>query len=805
MKKAGLFILQVMLFSHIAFAQNVTDSKDAIITGKVVGRNGNPLEYVNIILHREADSSIVTGTITDLNGKFELHNIKTDNYYIKAKFIGYGDVIMPNVRVTASNKIIKLDALKLESSSYQLDGVDVEANTLAVEYKLEKKIINVGTDIDAGIGSAMDILVKTSSVNTDVDGAISLRGDTDVIILIDGRPFNVGGNSSLSSIPASSIDKIEIITNPSAKYQAEGTAGIINVILKKNKKDVVSSLVNITVGTSDKYAGSLGAFYSKGKYFGNIQLIYDDMTYYRVSSRTRKFTFSDSVVNFRDDFKNRYDKKINNSISICNGLNFKNMSVTLDTKYGVYEFYNFKQGIQKKWYNINTNETSIWNENERRVRWNYLENNLSFKIKPNNPKHNIDVNLFHSTEVGRNNYESLSYPIDMNEDRIGESETLLTRQDGSYHFYQGAIDYSFSIDSANRIEAGIFAKYMNNPNVVKKGVFDNISNSWNMYDDLQYKVNVNHNIYAAYMNYSGQYQKIEYQAGIRYEIENRDIYLTSIDSSFLINALDLFPSFSAMYKMHSNFSIIASYSKRKRLPRPWQTIPLNITYDYYSQGGGNPNLKPVYADKYEAGLQYSWKKITGSFTGFYKYDKNEIFVLQRIDNNFIQTLQHDNIPEHITKGIEMDNKFAISQYLSTSIKGSVFHNNYKGEYNSMLFDNKNYAWNCSFVIDISFTKTTKFQIFNAYYSDYALLQGGDKANYFTNLSFNQSFYNKSLTFSIKANDIFSTREMGSFWEWEGYEAHYSFLEKRYLLFNLSYNFNRYNLKNNTSKLERGSL
>jgi outer membrane receptor protein involved in Fe transport len=805
MKFAIIFILLASLCSEVTKAQYAAANKKTVITGRVVEENGNPLAYVNILLHKASDSSLATGSITNAKGEFTLHNIQKGSYHITAKFIGYSDLTIPNIKVNENKSSLQLGDMTIELSSYQLDKVDVVANFSAVEYKPEKKIIHVRRDIDANIGSAMDILEKNASINTDADGAILLRGDADVIILIDGRPHHVGGNSTLSSIPASSIEKIEIITNPSAKYQAEGTAGIINIILNKNKKDNISSLINITVGTQDKYAGNASAFYSKGKYFGNIQLSYNNMTFYHESERTRKFTFIDSIVNFRDDYKNRFFNNINNSVSMRNGINFKNLSVTLETKYGVHKLYNYKQGIQKKWSDVNPIEKNIWNENERHISWNYLENNVNFKLKSDNNKHRSDINLFNSTETGKNNYESLSYLIGNLDDNSGDTTKSLTRQDLSYLFFLGTIDYTFSLNANNRIETGVYTKYMRNPNIIQKGGFDNASNSWIMYDDLQYHVDVQHNSFAAYLNYSGQYEDLTYQGGIRGETENRDIHLTSIDSSYLLQLTDVFPSISALYKVNSYLSFTASYSKRKQLPKPWQTIPISYVFDYYVQGGGNPALKPVYSDKVDAGMQYNLKKASGSFTLFYKEGKNEIIVVQSIDNNFIQTREYYNIPEHITKGVELDNKWTIVDYLSTSINGSVFHNHYKGTYNAMLFDNQNIAWNANFIVDIAFTKSTKVQIFNAYYSDYAQLQGASKANYYTDISFSQGFLNKSLSLSIKVRDIFNSRKLGIVWQWEGYEAYYGNLRKRYLLFNISYNFNQYNSKYKSTEIERGAL
>lgn len=797
----------LILFSPLTIhCQEISKPPAKNIIGILVDAEDNPIEYANVVLYKSADSALITGVITNANGRFELCNIKQGNYFLVTKSIGYKDKTVPNIIFPAKASSLLLDTIKMGTNSKQLDEVVIQGNSKAVEYKLEKKILVVGKDIDAGVGNAIDILEKAPSVKVDMDGAISLRGNSNVTILVDGRPQTVGGNSALSSIPASSMERIEIITNPSAKYQSEGTAGIINIILKKNKKDVVSASAIVKAGTGDKYSGNVNAFYSKSKYEGNIQMIYDHMSHYNCSYRTRKFTFPDSVVNFRDDYKNRFYTDIDNSISAGNGLNFKNLSVFLNVKYGLYEYYTYKQGIQKRWDDTQSGALNLYNEVERSIRWNYFENDLSIKLKSDNERHKADIDLYNSYEYGRNNYESFSYPVNDAQIKSGDNAKILTRQDGTYHYYQGTIDYAFSIDSGNRIESGVFLKYMNNPTINKKGNFDFLTRNWLMDYSLQYNVDVNHSIDAAYLNYMGKFHRLEVQAGLRCEVENRDIHVSSIDSSFIFHSIDLFPSFSASYKMNKNTNLIVSYSKRKQVPRPWQIVPFTIPDDNYINNVGNASLKPEYTVKYDAGLHFDLKKYSGSFTFFYSDAKDETWLLQSATNDFNQNSKYCNVPTHISQGIEVENKFAASKYLRTNINGSVFLNHYKGEYNSIYFDNKNIAWNCTFIVDFTLSKTTKFQIFNAFYSDYATLQGRNKAFFYTNLSFNQSFYDKRTTLSLKTNDIFNTRQKnGNIRVWSGYEGEYSNWEKQYLLLSLSYNFNKYKSKLKTTSTERGAL
>lgn len=226
------------------------------ITGKIIDSLANqPVEYANIVIYRTKDSSMVTGTISKPDGSFIIEGLRPGRYYIDINFIGYYKKKIGEIKLKPEATSIDMGVINLKRSDITLDEVQVAADRPTIEYKIDKKIINVSQQLTSSGGTAVDVLENAPSVKVDMDGNVTLRGSSNFTVLIDGRPTFLQGSEALEQIPASTIDNIEIITNPSAKYDPEGDAGIINIILKKEKGKGLNGVVNASIGRNNKYRG----------------------------------------------------------------------------------------------------------------------------------------------------------------------------------------------------------------------------------------------------------------------------------------------------------------------------------------------------------------------------------------------------------------------------------------------------------------------------------------------------------------------------------------------------------------------
>jgi hypothetical protein len=283
----------------------------ALRSGRIKGlivdsHTQQPMEYANIAIYNKRDSSLVTGGITNSNGQFEIGGLGFGIYYAEANFIGYEKVSLPEFRIIPTNQTVDIGKLTLNSSSVEMEGIDVVADRQRIDYQIDKKVVNVSQDINAAGGTAVDVLENTPSVEVDIDGNVLLRGSSGFTVLIDGRPSVLSGNDALRQLPASAIQNIEIITNPSAKYDPDGMSGIINVVLKKNILSGFNGIVNAMVGTGDKYRTDLTLNYrtkksnlffgadwnednSYGKFFAEREVFSQDTTQFLFSEGNRDF------------------------------------------------------------------------------------------------------------------------------------------------------------------------------------------------------------------------------------------------------------------------------------------------------------------------------------------------------------------------------------------------------------------------------------------------------------------------------------------------------------------------------------
>ena len=280
MKSIFTVILITTIFFTNSFSQNQRGGRNAAAGeragGKLMGividsGNKSPIEYSNIVLYTKEDSSFFSGTVTNTKGEFILEKIRPGNYYIELRFMGYQTERISDLTIGRNSRIIDLGEIELKLMTINIDDVEVVAERSGLEYKIDKKVVNVDKFYTAASGNAVDVLENVPSVNVDVEGNVSLRGSGNFTLLIDNRPTVLDANDALQQIPASTIQDIEIITNPSAKFDPDGPTGIINLVMKKEGFGGASGTVNLNGGFDDKYGGDFLFNYKTGiltTYFG---------------------------------------------------------------------------------------------------------------------------------------------------------------------------------------------------------------------------------------------------------------------------------------------------------------------------------------------------------------------------------------------------------------------------------------------------------------------------------------------------------------------------------------------------------
>ena len=334
-----LVIPAVISYTQPTGTSYSTAPKEGVVRGTIIDAGDKtPMEFTSVALFRANDSTLVTGSITSSDGSFVLNDISYGKYYLVANYMGYEKSLVNDITISPRQNAVNVGEIKLVQASTSLDEVEVIADKAHVEYKLDRKVVNVSEDLNAATGTAADVLQNTPSVAVDIEGNVSLRGSSNFQVLIDGKPTPLSGSDALQQIPASAIKSIEIITNPSAKYDPDGMAGIINIVSKKNMLNGLSGIFNARLGTGNKYSGDfllsqrsdkfnvyLGGSYRDEKYaggFSSLSKIENDSSV--------RFTEKDGAMNM-----DRGGYEVKGGVDFY--LNDKN-TVSLSGEFGKHEF-----------------------------------------------------------------------------------------------------------------------------------------------------------------------------------------------------------------------------------------------------------------------------------------------------------------------------------------------------------------------------------------------------------------------------------------------------------------------------------
>ncbi|MDX9705686.1 MAG: carboxypeptidase regulatory-like domain-containing protein [Weeksellaceae bacterium] len=301
MKAFFRFSIIIFIFNHfinITYAGNF-ENKTGKITGYVFDANSNkPIEYATVSVYKLPDTVLVSGCITDASGKFEIENLLYDNYFVSFQFLGYEKKIIENV--TINSKIHELENIFLIELVNELETVTISSQKNLVEQKIDKKVINVSQDLSSIGGTAADVLVNNALVQTNSDGDVLLRNSSSFIVLIDGKPSPFAGAEALNQIQSSEIERIELITNPSAKYNAEGVTGIINIITKKQRFKGISGIVNASYSSNNAYSGDFILNYKNEKLNFFVGTDYKKQVTNVSFDIDRTYTFTDTLY-YRDE------------------------------------------------------------------------------------------------------------------------------------------------------------------------------------------------------------------------------------------------------------------------------------------------------------------------------------------------------------------------------------------------------------------------------------------------------------------------------------------------------------------------
>ncbi|MGE5352658.1 MAG: TonB-dependent receptor domain-containing protein [Acidobacteriota bacterium] len=784
------FILFISLFTS-TFAQpggrrgGQDEASGGSITGKVIdSQAGKAVEYASVVLFKASGGKQINGAITDPNGNFEIKGVKPGKYNIAISFIGFDKKRLRDVELS-SNKL-DLGEILLDPKALSTDNVVVEGQRVPFSYQIDKKVINVDKFTTAISGSAVDILENIPSVSVDIEGNVSLRGSGSFTLLIDGRPTIMDAQDALQQIPASSIQNIEIITNPSVKYDPEGVAGIINLVLKKNENLGLAGMTNLSAGLKDKY-GAEGLFEYKTPLVNSVfGLNYRKRNMTQNSSENRVFNYgggSSSINTVSSGNHNRDGYGLRGSI---NFLLSDNDVLGIG---GRYHNRNNNEGGSANYTEFTAaapNGLFYKNRSMSEGSGNSYAANMNYQHKFNLTGHELSADIRYESE----DQNDISLSELWNGQTIADGKR--TTEGGPGSEFNTKIDYILPFSELSKFESGIEGETELSTENSGFSQFNSLAGMYLFEPRFSYSTKSRNDEYSVYSQFSDMIGSFGYQAGVRGEYTYRKIQVASLAEEFNIDRWDFFPTLHFSYRLESGQQFIASYSKRIHRPRSWWLEPFETWVDANTVHRGNPSLAPELIDSYEMGFQTLIGPMSLSTEAYYRINNGKIETLRSpySDNVTLETLS--NVGKDYSLGTEIMASFDLLKIWSVDLMGNLYDYRLKSNLNGVPVEKSSFNWRTRMSNNVNLSSTLQLQLNGTYESPSVTLQEKTKGNFMTDLALKKDLMEKRLSLTLQVRDIFGTHRHETTTQSEGLYSFSTFkMESPIIMLNLRYSINNF--------------
>lgn len=784
-KFLSLTLVLVLAITASAYAQDNQGSRTGTISGRVFDASSRaPLEYANVVLYSAKDSALVTGAVTKPDGNFELNEVATGSYYLVISFMGYEPERISDINIMPPKLEHRLGAISLQPTTLSAEGVVVEGERAAVSYQIDKKVIDVSQQHTAISGTAIDVLENVPSISVDIEGNVSLRGSGSFTVLIDGRPTILEPSEALQQIPSSSIENIEIITNPSAKYNPEGTAGIINVILKKNRQSGTSTVANANAGLNDKYGGDLLVEYKTPRYHATVGL--DNRNYFfsgdqREENQTT-FSGATSFINSNGDSRRGW-----NGHGVRAELQLRLSQKNLLNVGGRYRDRSRKNNSDlnyNEWSTINSQALRYTSVAHSERGGDDYELNLSYQHLFKKKGHELSADF--SFEQGDSDEETTN-------ELLNKTQTLIegkrTTESGPDKEFQTKLDYTLPFSADHKFETGYQSELDHSDENTGLQEYDPALQTYVVRTQFSNSTNYQNDEHALYAIYAGEWKKFGFQGGLRGEYTFRTIKFR--EETFKIDRWDYFPTFHASYEFSGGRQFMASYTRRIERPGGGELEPFLTWTDAYNVRTGNPSLKPEFIDSYEAGMQTFFGKALFSIETYYRVNHNKIEDVRSVYDNNVTLHSAANIGTDYALGSELLFDLDLFKNWGINLTGNVYRYRIEGALSGEPFSRKSNNWSARLNNVIKIGESTQLQINGRYNGPTVSSQGRREGSFVADLAVKQEFFNDSFSATLQVRDLLRTSKdehvsRGA----DFYNYRYSTRESPVVMLNLRYSYNQ---------------
>ena len=792
MKNKIIIAVLTLLVSLTTFAQR-PDSKKITISGKVIEKGTNlPLEYATIVFEN-AITKQLSGGITDENGNFKFE-VVAGNYNVRAEFISFKSVTVPQKEFKADTN---LGTIQMAADVAQLNEIEVIAEKSTVEIKLDKRVYNVGKDMMVKGGTVSDVLDNVPSVTVDAEGTVALRGNESVKILIDGKPSGLAGINiadALKLLPADAVEKVEVITNPSARYDAEGGGGIINIVLRKGKANGVNGSVMVNVGDPETYGTSINLNKKSDSYnlFSNFGYNYRnnpgnsmvDAEYFNPDGSTSRF-IEEKRTN--DRLSKGYnanfgiDLNLSKSLTWTNALTFReNTGENPDNVF----FNNF---------DASNNPTFVRNRlNDQESDEFSIEYSSNFIKKFKKEDHKLTVDI----AVSQNRENELATITDQ---ILGDPSSLEIEATSNKNNQQRNLiqtDYVLPIGKSGRFEAGYRGSFQKNLTDFVVTPVSDFSNT------LEYVENVN----ALYTQYGSKINKFSYFLGLRFEDSHIEVNSLSLNNYNTKKYNNLFPSATVNYEFSESSSVSLSYSKRINRPRGRFLNPVSSLSSNINIFQGNPDIDPSLTDAIDLGYLKKWNKLTFNTSAYVNITNDAFQFIRKESGLFVDGVPvilstPINLAKEYRAGFEFNLNYTPYKWWRLNGNFNAFRNETQGDYSyvdylgntiTQNFDNVALTWFTRINSKITLPYKIDWQTNGTYNAPQSNAQGRSLGVASMNIAFSKDILKDKGTIALNVSDVFNSRKRIMETEIPNVVSSYSEMQwrERQVMLTFTYRFNK---------------
>ncbi len=785
-----IFTIAILLFAIIGTAQKPGRGNGPrgggadkfMIVGQIVEASSNQsIDYATVTVLNSKTDKMISGTTTENGGVFRLESESKD-VYVEVSFIGYSTKKIE--ALTWKGNKSDLGVIALGEDSKTLDEVVVTATKSTTEFKLDKRVFNVGTDLSTTGASALEVLNNVPSVNVSIEGEVTLRGSGGVQILINGKPSVLADEASgaLGTITADMLESIEVITNPSAKYEAEGTSGIINLILKKNEKTGLNGSVTLNTGWPQNHSVGL----SLNKRTEKLNLFTQFGVGYKVQPNKVENINTDlvsgrTINSTGEEFRNeRFYNVILGSDYYINPQNIITLS-------GSFAYEVEEQPSTTDFNSVDGNDllTREWQRTEVTEATNpKLQYELQYKKDFTDHKdHKLQFSAI-GNYFGKDQSSVFSETTLSGADEPTNQTTATAFKEGKYTFN---LDYTRPFAENWQIETG--AQYVDN----------NVSNDFTVSDIIDGESVVNEgftNVFEYDQKVLGLYTTGSYEGdawgiklGIRAENTDLSTLLLNTNKENSQNFTNLFPSAHTSYKVSDRISLQAGYSRRIYRPRLWDLNPFFNIRNNFTIRTGNPNLLPEYTDSYEVGSIFIYEEVSFNVNAYHRYTTDKIDRVSTFEDN-VNVFTPENIGTNKTTGLELNFKY--SPMKKITINGDANFNIFQreGNFNDQDFDFTADRWSSKLTSKFKVNRSFDFEMTGRYNSSVQTIQGVSSANLFGDFGLRYKLMNGKAVINLSVRDVFASRIRENVAEGDDFYA-YSFRQRgRFISLGFSYGFGK---------------